>query len=95
MLLLDIDDTTKALLRQQWEANKDVTGGHEWAPPEWAEIEQDGIPLPPFKWDEEQRAACRLTPVFFIKHFFLKNVKGFNFGMVSNYFLEPNKLLWH
>ena len=30
----------KALLRQQWEANKAATGGHEWKPPEWAEIEQ-------------------------------------------------------
>lgn len=49
----------KALLRQQWEANKAATGGHEWAPPEWAEIEQDGIPLPPFKWDEERRAVLR------------------------------------
>jgi hypothetical protein len=50
----------KALLRQQWEANKAVTGGgHEEKPPEWAEIERDGIPLPPFKWDEEQRAVLR------------------------------------
>jgi hypothetical protein len=46
----------KVPLRQQWEANKSATGGHEWKPPEWAEIEQDGIPLPPFKWDEARRA---------------------------------------
>ena len=45
--------------RQQWEANKAATGGHEWTPPEWAEIETDGITLPPFKWDEERRAVLR------------------------------------
>jgi hypothetical protein len=53
------DETMKALLHQQWEANKAATGGHEWKPPEWAEIELDGIPLPPFKWDEERRAVLR------------------------------------
>ena len=40
-------------------ANKATTGGHEWKPPEWAEIFKDGIPLPPFKWDEERRAVLR------------------------------------
>ena len=55
----DADESVKALLRQKWEENKAVTGGHEWAPPEWAEIEPDGIPLPPFKWDEERRAVLR------------------------------------
>ena len=55
----DADDAMKALLRQQWEANKAVTGGHEWKPPEWADIEKDGIPLPPFRWDEERRAVLR------------------------------------
>ncbi|OPY37362.1 MAG: N-6 DNA Methylase [Methanoregula sp. PtaU1.Bin051] len=55
----DADDAMKALLRQQWEANKAVTGGHGWKPPEWVEIEKDGIPLPPFKWDEERRAVLR------------------------------------
>ena len=49
----------KAILRQQWEANKTATGGHEWKPPECTEIAQDGIPLPPFKWDEERRAVLR------------------------------------
>jgi hypothetical protein len=28
------DDSIKALLRQQWEANKATTGRHEWTPPE-------------------------------------------------------------
>lgn len=55
----DADDTMKALLHQQWEENKAATGGHEWKPPEWAEIEPDGIPLPPFKWDEDRRAVLR------------------------------------
>jgi len=51
----DADDAMKALLRQQWEANKAENGGHKWKPPEWVEIEQDGIPLPPFKWGDELR----------------------------------------
>lgn len=55
----DADDTMKALLRQQWEANKAATGGHVWEPPEWAEIEPDGILLPPFRWDEDRRAVLR------------------------------------
>lgn len=55
----DADDTMKALFHQQWEANKAATGGHEWKPPEWAEIDKDGIPLPPFKWDEDRRAVLR------------------------------------
>ena len=55
----DADDSMKTLLRQQSEENTAVTGGHEWAPPEWAEIEPDGIPLPPFKWDEDRRAVLR------------------------------------
>jgi len=55
----DADDSMKALLRQQWEENQAATGGHEWAPPEWAEIDPDGIPLPPFKWDEDRRAVLR------------------------------------
>lgn len=55
----DADDAMTALLRQQWETNKAATGGHEWKPPEWAEIAEDGIPLPPFKWDEERRAILR------------------------------------
>lgn len=55
----DADDAMKAILRQQWEANKAATSGHVWEPPEWAEIESDSIPLPPFKWDEDRRAVLR------------------------------------
>ena len=55
----DSDDSMKALLRQQWEENKAAIGGHTWAPPEWAEIKPDGIPFPPFKWDDDRRAVLR------------------------------------
>jgi hypothetical protein len=47
------------LIRQQWQENKAATGGHEWNPPECAETAEDGIPLPPFKWDEDRRAQIR------------------------------------
>jgi Eco57I restriction-modification methylase len=47
------------LIQRQWEENRAATGGHKWEPPEWAEIELDGIPLPPFKWDEQRRAQLR------------------------------------
>ena len=53
------DDTMKALLKNQWDANKAATGGHAWDPPELAHIDKDGIPLPPFKWDPERRAILR------------------------------------
>ncbi|NPV48386.1 MAG: DUF559 domain-containing protein [Armatimonadetes bacterium] len=46
-------------LQQQWEANRSETGGHEWNPPEWAEIAADGCPLPPFKWSDDRRAVLR------------------------------------
>jgi hypothetical protein len=41
------------------EEHKTATGGHEFNPPEWAEIAEDGIPLAPFKWDEDRRACLR------------------------------------
>jgi len=55
----DADDTLRRILKRQHEENRRATGGHEWAPPEWAEIAPDGCPLPPFKWDEERRAVLR------------------------------------
>ncbi|MGO9272658.1 MAG: Eco57I restriction-modification methylase domain-containing protein [Terriglobia bacterium] len=55
----DSDGSLRELIRRQWGGNKTSTGGHEWNPPEWAEIGQDGIPLPPFKWGEERRARLR------------------------------------
>ncbi len=55
----EADEGLRAAIRGQWEANRAATGGHEWAPPDWAEIAKDGIPLPPFKWDEARRALLR------------------------------------
>jgi hypothetical protein len=52
-------ESLRELIRSQWEENKAATGGHEWNPPAWAEIAQDGIPLAPFKWDEDRRARLR------------------------------------
>jgi type I restriction-modification system DNA methylase subunit len=53
------DTELKEAIRNQWEDNKVTTGGHEWAPPEWCEIDQEGCPLPPFKWDVERRAILK------------------------------------
>ena len=53
------DDALRQALQQQWEANRGETGGHEWTPPEWAEIAEDGIPLPPLKWSDDRRAVLR------------------------------------
>jgi len=62
----ETDEELREAIRQQWEENAAVTGGHRWEPPDWAfrwpEIETDpskGIPLPPFKWDEGRRALLR------------------------------------
>jgi Type II restriction enzyme, methylase subunits len=49
----------RARIRRQWEENAAETGGHRWQPPEWADIAPDGIPLPPFRWDEDRRARLR------------------------------------
>ncbi|NPV58933.1 MAG: N-6 DNA methylase [Actinobacteria bacterium] len=55
----DADEELRQAIKAQWEENKKVTGGHTWDPPEWAEIADDSIPLPPFKWDEDRRAHLR------------------------------------
>lgn len=49
----------KTAIQKQWEANNVTTGGHEWSPPEWCELDPDGCPLPPFKWDEDRRAVLK------------------------------------
>jgi hypothetical protein len=49
----------RARIRRQWEENAAETGGHRGHPPEWADIAPDGIPLPPFRWDEDRRARLR------------------------------------
>lgn len=50
------DDDLRHKLHCRWEENKAATGGQEFNSPEWAEVAKDGIPLPPFKWDEDRRA---------------------------------------
>jgi hypothetical protein len=55
----DADENLREIIREQWEEKKRITEGHEWKPPKWAEIEENGIPLPPFKWSEERRAILR------------------------------------
>lgn len=49
----------KQAIEQQWKENQIATGGHSWSPPEWCEIDPDGCPLPPFKWDEDRRAVLK------------------------------------
>ena len=61
------DEALRTALVRQWEENREVTGGHAWVLPEWAdaypeicwEREGGGCPLPPFRWDEERRARLR------------------------------------
>lgn len=60
----DADEALRAAIRAQHEANREATGGHAWALPDWIEaypeIETDparGIPLPPFRWDANRRAV--------------------------------------
>jgi hypothetical protein len=55
----EADEDLKAAINKQWQENKEVTGGHEWQPPEWCEIDKAGCPLPPFKWDESRRAVLK------------------------------------
>jgi hypothetical protein len=55
----EADADLRAAIQQQWEANQIATGGHECAPPDWCEIDTEGCPLPPFKWDEERRAMLK------------------------------------
>lgn len=55
----EADEDLKAAITNQWEENKASTGGHEWNPPDWCEIDPDGCPLPPFKWDENRRAVLK------------------------------------
>jgi hypothetical protein len=55
----DCHQELKDLIRRQWEDNKQMTGGHELSPAVLAEIAEEGIPLAPFKWDEERRTQIR------------------------------------
>ncbi len=55
----EADETLREAIQQQWNENKETTGGHKWSPPEWCEIDPEGCPLPPFKWDEDRRAILK------------------------------------
>ena len=62
----EAESPLRAAIRRQWEENAAATGGRPWEPPDWVsacpEVETDprrGIPLPPFRWDEDRRAAIR------------------------------------
>jgi len=55
----DGDEVLSNAIQKQWKDNQSATGGHQWQPPEWVEIAEDGISLPPFKWDEGRRARIR------------------------------------
>jgi len=49
----------KQAIEQQWKENHTATGGQGWSPPKWCEIDPDGCPLSPFKWDEDRRAVLK------------------------------------
>lgn len=55
----EADNELKQAIKQQWKENQTSTGGHIWSPPEWCEIDPEGCPLPPFKWDEKRRAVLK------------------------------------
>ena len=55
----DADNALHDVIKKQWDENQTETDGHPWEPPEWVEIAEDGIPLPPFKWHEDRRAHLR------------------------------------
>ncbi len=55
----EADAPLREAIQQQWNDNRDATGGHTWSPPEWCETDMEGCPLPPFKWDEERRATLK------------------------------------
>jgi hypothetical protein len=57
----EADKMMRKLLKNQWKENKELTGGHTWSPPEWAEIDDNVIPLLPFKWDEGRRAVLNIV----------------------------------
>jgi uncharacterized protein (DUF433 family)/type I restriction-modification system DNA methylase subunit len=55
----EADEDLKKAIKKQWEDNKTDTGGHKWNPPEWCEIDEEGYPNSPFKWDEKRRAILK------------------------------------
>ena len=55
----DADNALHDVIKKQWDENQTETDGHPWEPPEWVEISEDGLPLPPFKWHKDRRARLR------------------------------------
>lgn len=55
----EADEALREAIQQQWNNNQAATGGHTWSPPEWCEIDTEGCPLAPFKWDEDRRAILK------------------------------------
>jgi len=55
----DADDELRDGIHGQWNENKGSVGGHESSTSDLDKVEEDGIPLPPFKWDEDRRARLR------------------------------------
>lgn len=55
----DSNNELKTSIEKHWRENETSTGGHDWSPPNWCEIDKDGCPLAPFKWDEERRAMLK------------------------------------
>jgi len=65
----DGDANLRDAIRRQWEENKAATGGVNPTPPDWLPLfyspfavhhsPSKGIPLPPFKWDENRRVILR------------------------------------
>ncbi|MHA2611292.1 MAG: Eco57I restriction-modification methylase domain-containing protein [bacterium JZ-2024 1] len=64
----DADAALREAITRQWEANQ-ATGGVDPTPPDWLHLchspfalrpsPGEGIPLPPFKWNESRRALLR------------------------------------
>lgn len=62
----EADAALREAVREQWQENAQATGGHPWDLPDWIEAypeiatdPEEGIPLPPFRWDESRRARLR------------------------------------
>ena len=61
----DSNDSQRQLIRCVWETTKPATGAHEFKTPEWVEIPEDGIPLPPSNGTKSAapKSAPNSTPI--------------------------------
>ena len=65
------EHTLKAEITRHWKANVKVTGGHVDAEaPPWVESASQGVPYPPFKWDDERRVKIRCDLDAFYFHLY-------------------------